>query len=92
MLRYNDGTQRQKKNIPIPTPLHRAPRNVLERRRARNLLVINVPTIEVALGPVPPPVATRLQVLRELGAPSPTLNTADRLSPVVVSRVSHHCC
>lgn len=66
------------------TPLHRAPRNVLERRWASNLLVVNGPAIEVALGPVPPPVATRLQVLRELGAPGATLNTADSLSPVVV--------
>lgn len=75
-------------NIPTPAPLHRASRNVLERRWASNLLVVNIPAIEITLGPIPPPVATRLEVLRELSAPGATLNTANSLSPIVESLVS----
>ena len=62
-------------------------RNVRESIRARHLLVVYVPPIDIALGPVEPPVAPALQVLRQLRAVVAIVDAAVLGTP---ARGPHH--
>ncbi len=58
-----------------------APRNISQARRAVDLLILNIPSIDLPASPVEAPIAAALQVCGELLARLSVLDSTSGLAP-----------